>query len=91
MYIERTHFYAKQGRHEAVRWTRERACDVRVGLGLKRGTILHKVNADDDGPDVVWACAYASEAEYRFDLKTRAESAEFEALREEMRTLIDSF
>ena len=91
MYIERTHFYAKQGRHEAVRWTRERACDVRVGLGLKRGTILHKVNADDDGPDVVWACAYASEAEYHFDLKTRAESAEFEALREEMRTLIDRF
>ncbi len=61
MYIERTHYHAKPGRREAVRRARERACDVRVELGLKRGTILYKSDADDDGPDVVWAGSYGSE------------------------------
>jgi len=27
---------------------------------------------DGDGPDVVWECTYASEAEHDFDLKTTA-------------------
>ena len=91
MYIERNHYHAKPGRHEAVRRARERACDVRVELGLKRGTILYKAGANGDGPDVVWECTYASEAEHDFDLQTRAVSAEFAAVREEMRELVDRF
>ena len=56
MYIERTHYYAKPGRADDVRATRLRACDVREAIGLSRGVILHKVDPDEDGPDVVWQC-----------------------------------
>ena len=67
MYIERTHYHAKPGRHEAVRRARERVCDVRVELGLKRGTILYNADVDDDGPDVVWECTYAGAIGPRLD------------------------
>ena len=47
MYIERTHYYAKPGMADEVRRTRMRACAVREVVGLKRGTVLHKVDPMD--------------------------------------------
>lgn len=91
MFIERTHYYAKPGMAEAVRETRARACDVRETIGLKRGTVLHKVDPEDEGPDVTWQCEFAScEARDR-DLKARADNPEFEAVRKHMRTCYDRF
>lgn len=91
MYIERTHYYAKPGRADDVRATRLRACDVREAIGLSRGVILHKVDPDEDGPDVVWQCEFATLADHDRDLAARADSAGFEAVRCHMRTCYDKF
>jgi hypothetical protein len=91
MYIERTHYYAKPGMAEEVRKTRARACGVREALGLPRGTVLHKVDPDDDGPDVTWQCEFATVEEHEQDLSARADSPEFEAVRQHMRKCYDRF
>ena len=91
MYIERTHYYAKPGKADDVRRTRARACDVREAIGLKRGTVQHKVDPSDDGPDVTWQCEYASIEERDSDLQARADSPAFEAVRKHMRTCYDRF
>ena len=91
MYIERTHYYAKPGMADEVRRTRMRACAVREEVGLKRGTVLHKVDPMDGGPDVTWQCEYTSIEERERDLKVRADSPEFEAVRKHMRTCYDRF
>lgn len=91
MYIERTHYFAKPGKTDAVRANRERACRVRLSLGLPCGTVYHKENPDEDGPDVVWQCEFASLEERERDLAARAASAEFEAVRKTMRELCDGF
>ena len=75
LFIERTHYYAKPGMADEVR--RARACDVRETIGLKRGTVQHKVEPSDEGPDVTWQCAYDSIEERDRDLRARAESPEF--------------
>ena len=91
MFIERTHYYAKPGKADEVRQTRGRACDVREAIGLKRGTVLHKVNQSDKGPDVTWQCEFSSIEERDRDLQSRADSPEFEAVRRHMRTCYDRF
>jgi hypothetical protein len=91
MFIERTHYYAKPGKADEVRQTRGRACDVREAIGLKRGTVLHKVNQLDKGPDVTWQCEFSSIEERDRDLQSRADSPEFEAVRKHMRTCYDRF
>ena len=68
-----------------------RACAVREVVGLKRGTVLHKVDPMDGGPDVTWQCEYTSIEERERDLKVRADSSEFEEVRKHMRTCYDRF
>jgi len=89
MIVERTHYYAKPGLAEQVLATRRRASLVRITIGLPAGKIRAK--AGGDGPDVTWECAFASEAEHATDLAVRAGSADFEAVRVEMRAAIERF
>ena len=89
MIVERTHYYAKPGLAERVLAIRRRASLLRISLGLTAGRIRTKT--DGDGPDVSWECAFPGEAEHAADLAARANSAEFSAVREEMRTAIDRF
>lgn len=89
MIVERTHYYAKPGLAEQVLATRRRASLVRIVLGLPAGKIKSK--SGGDGPDVTWECAFANEAEHGADLAARGRSADFEAVRAEMRRLIECF
>ena len=91
MFIERTQYYAKPGMAAEVRKTRARACNVREAIGLPRGTVLHKVDPADDGPDVTWQCEFATIADRDRDLQVRADSPKFEAVRKHMRTCYDRF
>jgi len=87
--VERTHYYSKPNLAEAVLATRRRANAVREQIGLPAGTI--RVKQDGDGPDVTWECAFPSIEAHGRDLAARAESAEFVAVRGEMRKLIARF
>ena len=89
MIVERTHYYAKPGLSERVLAIRRRASLVRIALGLDAGRIRTKTGGD--GPDVSWECAFPGEAEHAGDLAARANSAEFAAVREEMRAAIERF
>src|SRR5437868_14282806 len=89
MIIERTHYYAKPGLAEHVLATRRRASLVRIAIGLPAGEIRTK--AGGNGPDVSWQCAFAGESEHAADLAARASSAEFEAVRAEMRAAAERF
>jgi len=89
MIVERTNYYAKSGLQDRVLATRQRASAVRIAIGLPAGKIRTK--AGGDGPDVTWECAFASSAAHEADLAARAANPDFEALRREMRTLIDRF
>ena len=91
MIIERTHYYAKAGQRDAVLAVRRKASDVRVAMGLAAGTIRVKADASADGPDVAWECAFPSKEAHNADLNTRAQSADFEAVRAEMRGVIERF
>lgn len=91
MIIERTHYFAQPGRAAAVLATRRKACDVRLALGLQAGTILMKADPSADGPDVSWSCVFPDKAAHAADLAARAASADFEAVRAQMRLLIQRF
>ena len=91
MIVERTHYYAKPGQLEAVLAVRRRACEVRVAIGLPAGTIRVKADAGADGPDVVWECPFPSKPAHQADLNARAASPDFEAVRADMRDVIDRF
>ena len=91
MFVERTHYFAKPGMAAEVRKTRARACDVREAIGLSRGTVQHKVDPGDEGPDVTWQCEFATKEDRDKDLQARADSPEFEAVRKHMRTCYDRF
>ena len=91
MYTERTNYYAKPGRRADVLRIRRQASRVRVDLGLQAGTISQKVEADSEGPDVQWECHFLTAEEHKADLAARAASADFEAVRAEMQTVIDRF
>ena len=91
MIIERTHYYAKPNQQQAVLALRRRACEVRVAIGLAAGTIRVKADAGADGPDVAWECAFPSKPAHQADLDARAASADFEAVRADMRQAIERF
>lgn len=91
MIIERTNYYAKPGQRELVLAIRRRACDVRVAISLPAGTIRVKADSQADGPDVAWECAFPTREAHQADLEARANSADFEAVRAQMRAAIDRF
>jgi dienelactone hydrolase len=91
MVVERTHYYAKSGRTAEVLATRRQASEVRHALGLPYGQILFKAEAQGDGPDVSWECAFPDAAAHARDLEARAQSPEFAAVRARMTALIDRF
>ena len=91
MIVERTHYYAKPKQHDAVLAVRRRACEVRLAIGLPAGSIRVKLEASADGPDVVWECAFPSKQAHQADLDARAASPDFEAVRADMRDVIDRF
>jgi len=89
MIVERTHYYAKPGLAEQVLAIRRRATLVRIALGLPAGKI--RARAGGDGPDVTWECAFVSDSDHATDLAARAGSADFEAVRADMRAAIERF
>jgi hypothetical protein len=90
--IERTHYFAHPGQAASVLAVRRRACAVRLALGLPPGEIFARRDGGDGSePDVAWSCAFADEEAQRRDLDARAASADFTAVRQEMRTLIARF
>ena len=91
MYVERTNYFAKPGRADAVLAARREASRVRVSLGLPAGTILTRQAPDGDGADVAWECRFATLDEQRADLAARAASPEFEAVREQVGRLVERF
>ena len=90
--IERTQYFAHPGQAGAVLATRQRACRVRLALGLPAGEILVRhPGGDGNEPDVTWQCAFADPAAHQRDLAARAQSPDFETVRADMRTLIARF
>ncbi len=91
IYLERTSYYAKPGRARDVLEVRRRASLVRQRLGLEVGRISLRAPGSDAGPDVQWECGFASLTAHDADLQARADSPEFEAVRAEMRRLVERF
>ncbi len=91
MIIERTHYYARVNQKDTVLALRRRACEVRVAIGLSAGTIRVKADASADGPDVAWECAFPGKQAHQADLAARAASPDFEAVRAQVRRVIDRF
>jgi hypothetical protein len=81
MLVERTQYYARPGGRDDVLRTRRKASEVRARLGLARGAISVKADAEGDGPDVAWECAFPSAEAHAQDLAARAASPEFSAVR----------
>ncbi|MGA3235194.1 MAG: hypothetical protein ABSG03_02735 [Bryobacteraceae bacterium] len=73
---------------EDVYRVRLHASDVLEKLGLPRGHVLRRQGNSDTLPDVMWLMEYPDEAGRQRSLKTRLESPEFKAVRDEMKTLI---
>lgn len=92
MILERTHYFAKPGRVDAVLAIRRRACAVRRTLGLAAGRVFLSTPASSGRvPDVTWECAFPDQAAHSADLAARAASADFAAVRAEMGANIDAF
>ncbi len=91
MLVERTNYFARPGRVKDVLDIRRRASEIRVRLGLRPGTITLKVPDAESGPDVQWECGFGSPAAHEADMRARAASPEFEAVRGEMRSVVERF
>ena len=90
--IERTHYFARHGQAGAVLATRRRACAVRLAIGLPAGEILvQRPGGDGSEADVTWSCQFTDAEAQARDLAARAESADFEAVRAQMRLLYARF
>jgi dienelactone hydrolase len=89
MIVERTHYFARNGRSDEVLKVRREASRVRLSLGLPVGTITCAHGGD--GPDVAWQCAFPDEEAHRADLAARDASPDFAAVRERMGALLDRF
>lgn len=90
--IERTHYFARPGCAEAVLATRRRASATRLSIDLPAGEILVKhPGGDASEADVTWHCAFPDAAAQARDLAARGASRAFEAVRADMRTLIERF
>ena len=86
--VEETSYFALPGKAEDVYRVRLHASDVLEQLGLPRGHVLRRQGNSDTLPDVMWLMEYPDEAGHQRSLKTRLESPEFKAVRDEMKTLI---
>ena len=91
MIISWNFYYASPGNAAAVLQQRIKASDVRAQLGLPRGRIISKIEGDDDFPDVAWRLDFADMAAQDSDMRVRASSPEFEAIRHGMRQLYRRF
>lgn len=91
MYVERTNYYAKPGRVEDVLRVRRAACEIRVRLGLPRGTVFVSEEGADGAPDVQWECRFPTIDVREADLEIRAASEEFIAIRRQMHELLTRF
>jgi hypothetical protein len=91
MIVSYNFYYAKPGNAAAVLQQRIKASDVRAQLGLPRGRIISKVKGEGDWPDVIWRLDFADMATQNADMKARADSPEFEAIRQGMRQLYRRF
>jgi hypothetical protein len=89
--IEQTEYWAKPGKAEEVYRWRLHACDVREKIGLPRGRVFRRQGDSATLPDVVWQIEYPNEVARQHDLKVRAESPEFKAVRDHMDALIRNF
>jgi dienelactone hydrolase len=90
--IERTEYFAHPGRQAEVLATRRRACAVRLRIGLDAGEVSVKhPGGDGSEADVTWQCGFPDAAAHARDLAARAASADFEAVRANMRGLIARF
>ena len=89
MFIERTNYWAHEGKLDDLLAVRREACEVRVRIGLPAGFVCRKVGGD--GPDLRWTCIYASEKDYQDDMDGRANSAEFLVVREKVGPLLRKF
>ena len=91
MITERTIYLPKPGQFEAVLATRQKASAVRRGIGLRPGEIFVEHDMEGTPRRVQWQLAFADDARHAADLAARDASPAFEAVRGEMRALIDSF
>lgn len=91
MIVSYNFYYARPGNAAAVLQQRIRASDVRAGLGLPRGRIISRLEGDGDWPDVVWRHDFTDMATQDADMQARADSPEFEAIRQGMRQLYRRF
>jgi hypothetical protein len=89
--VEQTEYFALPGKAEEVYRWRIHACDVREKIGLPRGRVLRREGNSDTLADVMWQIEYPDDAARQRDLKIRAESPEFAAVREHMNTLTRDF
>lgn len=89
MIVEATNYFAREGMADEVLAQRRKATEIRHRLGLEPGRTLVKL--EGSGPDVRWECSFASKDAYDVDRAVRTASAEFEAARKQMHTLLDRF
>jgi dienelactone hydrolase len=91
MILERTHYFAKDGRAADVLDIRRRASQIRVRLGLPAGRIFASAGEGSDQPDVVWECVFPDAEAHEADLAARAASADFATIRAEMSAATKAF
>lgn len=84
-------YYPKPGQEEEVLETRLRASAVRARLGLPAGRVLRRTSGSEELPYVIWECVYPDQAAHDRDMDARANSPEFEAVRERMGSLLARF
>lgn len=91
MIVERTHYFASKSKDEVLA-IRRRASAVRVAIGLPAGRIFVGAgNGAADQPDVSWECSFVDRTSHQADLDARGASADFSAIREEMRAATRQF
>ncbi len=91
MIVSWNFYYARPGNEYAVLQQRIQASDVRQRLDLPRGRIISKIKGSLHWPDVAWHLDFPDMKAQDADMKVRADSPEFEAIRIGMRQLYRRF
>lgn len=91
MIVSHNYYYARPGNEDAVLKQRLHASDVRTNIGLERGRVLRKISGVEDFPDVLWELVFPDMAAQDADMQARADSADFETVRVDMRKLYRRF
>ncbi len=89
--VVHNYYYAKPGQQDAVYQWRLHASDVRARLGFPPGRVLRRLGDSDTQPDVIWECTYPDLAARQRDVRAVEATAEFQAVMQHMRTLINRF